>query len=67
MTIVTLFVYMILGLAMLCILYWGARLARPLLGPLRALGADSDSMGGQVFPLLAFTGALVIMLQLTLF
>lgn len=67
MNLETIFLYLILALATLCIIYVAPRLARPLLAPLLALGTDSNSLTQRVFPRLAFVGVLGILLMLTLF
>ena len=67
MTLVTVFIYVVLMLALLCSIYLGARLIHPVLKPIAALAADKDSMTGRVFPVLGFLGAAAILLKLTLF
>ena len=67
MTLLALFFSLLVLVATLCLIYLAARLIRPFLPTLVAIGSDPDSLRGQVFPILAFAALVCVMIKLTVF
>jgi hypothetical protein len=65
MILTSILVAMIALLAIMCVIYLATGSAKPWVARFIALGHDSDSLQTRVFPVLAFSAMVAILIKLT--